>query len=86
MERKMIFPYLVQILLKKINLKLEVKNRLVKIFNNGKLLKESSFRTDPGQIVGLRYRFLGAGSVDVIRILNKNGEIVFTENFTKAIK
>ena len=70
----------------KINLKLEVKNRLVKIFNNGKLLKESSFRTDPGQIVGLRYRFLGAGSVDVIRILNKNGEIVFTENFTKAIK
>ena len=70
----------------KINLKLEVKNRVVKIFNNGKLLKESSFKTDAGQVVGLRYRFLGSGSIDAIKIQNENGNVVFAENFTKAVK
>jgi hypothetical protein len=69
----------------KINLRMEVKDRSVKIFNDGKLLKESSFIKDAGQIVGLRYSFLGAGSVDAIKIQNKDGKIVFAEKFIKAI-
>jgi hypothetical protein len=65
----------------KINLKLEVKDRTVKIFCNGKLLREASYTTNAGDIVGLRYGFLGAGSVDQIRISDKEGKVVYSENF-----
>src|SRR5262249_15573204 len=47
----------------KINLKVEVKDRKVAIWCNGKLLREVSYNTNAGAVVGLRYSFLGAGTV-----------------------
>jgi hypothetical protein len=65
----------------RINLKLEVKDRTVKIFCNGKLLREASYTNNAGDIVGLRYSFLGAGSVNNIRMINKEGKQVYSEDF-----
>ncbi len=65
----------------KINLKLEVKNRSVKIFCNGKLLREASYNINAGDIVGLRYSFLGAGKVYDISMKNEKGEISYSKDF-----
>lgn len=65
----------------KIHLKLEVKNRTVKIFGNGKLLREEKYNASAGDIVGLKYSFLGAGAVDNIRFLNEEGIPVYLNNF-----
>ncbi len=65
----------------KIDLKLEVKNRFVKIFCNGKLLREASFDINAGDIVGLRYSFLGAGKVFDIKMLNEKKEIIYANDF-----
>jgi hypothetical protein len=65
----------------KINLKLEVKNRQVKIFCNNKLIREASYTNNAGDIVGLRYNFLGAGTVDYVRMINEIGKVSYFENF-----
>ena len=67
----------------KMNVQLEVKNRNVKIFINGKLIRQDHFEKNAGRVVGLRYNFLGAGSVDHIRLLNERSELVYTDNFLK---
>lgn len=65
----------------KMNLKLEVRNRSVKIFGNGNLLREGSYSKDAGDIVGLRYSFLGAGKVYDITMKNGKGQVSYTEDF-----
>lgn len=69
---------------KMINLEVEVKNRNVKINVNGKLIREESYQTNAGDIVGLRYSFLGAGMVDNIRLLNERYDTVYSNLFADS--
>ncbi len=64
-----------------LNLKLEVKNRKAKIFLDGKLIREEIYNNDAGAVVGLRYSFLGAGTVDHILLQNEKGIPVYKEDF-----
>ena len=63
------------------DIRLETKNRHVKIFLNDKLIREESYDKDAGDIVGLRFSFLGAGSVDHFNFWNEKKELVYGENF-----
>jgi len=48
----------------------EVKNRVIKIFLNDNLVRQETYKEDAGEVVGLRFSFLGAGAVKNIRLLN----------------
>ena len=52
------------------NVKVEVKNRVMKIFLNDKLIRQEIYKEDAGEVVGLRFSFLGAGAVKNVRLLN----------------
>jgi hypothetical protein len=59
------------------NVKLEVKDRVMKIFLNNKLIRQETYKEDAGEVVGLRFSFLGAGEVKNIRLTNGKGEVVY---------
>jgi hypothetical protein len=62
-------------------LRFEVKDRHVKIILNGKLLREEQYNKDAGEVVGLRYSFLGAGTVGYVVLENKKGDVVYRNTF-----
>ncbi len=64
-----------------VNVKLVVKNRKATIFLNDTIIREEGYNSDAGDVVGLRYSFLGAGMVDHIRLTNNKGEIKYEEKF-----
>jgi len=61
------------------NVKIEVKNRIMKIFLNDKLVRQETYKQDAGEVVGLRFSFLGAGSVKNIKLLNGKGEEAYKD-------
>jgi hypothetical protein len=52
------------------NIKVKVNNRVMKIFLNDKLIRQETYKEDAGEVVGLRFSFLGAGAVKNVRLLN----------------
>ncbi len=65
----------------RIDLRVEVKNRVVRINCNGKLIRQESYDNSAGDVVGLRYSFLGTGTVYHSRILNERSNLVYSEDF-----
>ena len=57
------------------NVKIEVKNRVMKVLLNDKMIREEAYKEDAGEVVGLRFSFLGAGAVKDIKISDGNGNI-----------
>lgn len=60
------------------NVKVEVKNRVMKVFLNNKLVRQETYKADAGEVVGLRFSFLGAGAAKNIKLLNGKEEKVYT--------
>jgi hypothetical protein len=52
------------------NIKVKVNSRVMKIFLNDKLIRQETYKEDAGEVVGLRFSFLGAGAVKNVRLLN----------------
>lgn len=63
------------------NIRVDVRNRLVRIYMNGKLLKEEGYTEDAGELIGLRFSFLGAGSVKYVLLSNERGKKVYEDSF-----
>lgn len=63
-----------------INLKIEVINKSITVFSGNKELFSNSYNASIGKIVGIRYRFLGAGEVSNIKLSN------LTESITSINK
>jgi hypothetical protein len=57
--------------------KLVVENRRAKIFLGDKLIHESAYKKDAGDVVGIRFSFLGAGEVKNIKLINGKGKITY---------
>ncbi|TVZ59720.1 hypothetical protein NA63_2256 [Flavobacteriaceae bacterium MAR_2010_105] len=63
-------------------LKIEVINKRISVFADNKKLFSSTYNASIGNIVGLRYRFLGAGEVEQIRLTNlSESETLIDEHF-----
>ena len=61
--------------------KIEVKNKTMKIFLNDKLIRQENYKEDAGEVVGIRFSFLGAGAVKDIKLLDATGESVYSDDF-----
>ena len=62
--------------------KIEVINKQVTVFTEGKKLFSSSYNESIGKIVGLRYRFLGMGEVNQIKLSNlSENEVIINQSF-----
>jgi len=61
------------------NVKVEVKKRVMKIFLNEKLIRQETYKEDAGEVVGLRFSFLGAGVVKNVKLVNEKGEDVYNK-------
>lgn len=55
------------------NVKVEVKNRKMTIFLNDKLIRQETYKEDAGEVVGLRFSFLGAGAVRNVKLSDGKG-------------
>jgi len=55
------------------NVKVEVKSRVMKIFLNNKLIRQETYKEDAGEVVGLRFSFLGAGAVRNVKLSDGKG-------------
>jgi len=60
------------------NMKVEVKERVMKVYLNDKLISEEKYLQDAGEVVGLRYSFLGAGAVKNIKLSGSEGNCELT--------
>jgi hypothetical protein len=65
------------------NIKVDVKNRLMKVFLNDKLIRQETYKADAGEVVGLRFSFLGAGAVKNVKLLDIKGENMYCDLFNK---
>ena len=65
---------------KSINLEIEVVNKRLTVSSENKKLFSSTYNESIGEIVGLRYRFLGAGEVQQIQLSNlSESEVIINE-------
>jgi hypothetical protein len=66
----------------KTKLNIEVVNKKLTVFANDNALYSGSYNVSIGNIVGLRFRFLGAGEVATVKLSNLSGsEIIINETF-----
>ena len=64
------------------NIKLLVKNKNVNISIDGKLIFRDSYDVSVGNIVGVRYRFLGIGEVDYLNLSDLKGHSINKNDFS----
>lgn len=62
-------------------LRLETKNRQAKIFLNDQLIHSLEYQQSIGQISGLRFRFLGNGEVQYIKLWDANNQLIYKDHF-----
>ncbi|HET6767880.1 MAG TPA: hypothetical protein VFH08_10795 [Chitinophagaceae bacterium] len=53
--------------------RMETKNRTMKIFLNDKLVRQETYKEDAGEVVGIRFSFLGAGAVKDVKLSDGYG-------------
>jgi hypothetical protein len=61
--------------------KIEVRGLKMKVFLNDKLIREEIYKEEAGEVVGLRFSFLGAGAVKYVKLKNEKEEIKYLEEF-----
>ncbi len=60
---------------------INVENKKVKVLIDGKSIYTSSYNATIGNIIGVRYRFLGAGEVEYLKLENLNNNLIINETF-----
>jgi hypothetical protein len=61
--------------------KVKVKNRRLSIYLNGQLIREETYQQDAGEVVGLRFSFLGAGAVKYVTLSDAQDQPLYVESF-----
>ncbi|WP_422082159.1 hypothetical protein [Ulvibacterium sp.] len=64
-----------------VKLRLMVKDKRVQLFIDGQPVLQTVFSLDTGKIIGVVYRFQGTGSVDYLRLYDRDGALRFREEF-----
>lgn len=60
--------------------RINVTDRELRVYLNDILVRQEKFKEDAGEIVGLRFSFLGAGAVKQIKLLDQHGVDVLVNN------
>jgi len=64
------------------DIKISVENKKLKVFVNQEEMFSASYNETMGKLVGIRFKFLGAGEVKQIKVLNASGKTVIKDDFT----
>lgn len=64
------------------DIKISVENKKLKVFVNQVEMFSASYNETMGKLVGIRFKFLGAGEVKQIKVLNASGKTVIIDDFT----
>jgi hypothetical protein len=62
-------------------LRCEVEKKQLTVFLNDKEIFRTTYTHDAGKIIGIRYKFMGAGAVNYVKLWDKNKKIIFEDNF-----
>ena len=65
------------------NIRYEVVNKNVVIYIDQKEVFRFSYKKDIGKLVGIAYHFYGCGSVKKSKLYDKDGQVVYEEQFDK---
>lgn len=57
-----------------INIKIQVKDKIVRVYLEGEIIYKGEYNSSMGNVVGVRYRFLGAGEVGYLGLKDLNNE------------
>jgi hypothetical protein len=63
------------------SLRIRSEDKKVKIFLNGTVVHELTYKNDFGKIKGLIYTFTGPGSMDFVKMRNIKGEVMYADEF-----
>ncbi|MCF7567821.1 hypothetical protein L3X37_05510 [Sabulilitoribacter arenilitoris] len=63
------------------NIKINVIKKHIKVIVDDQQIFSSKYNEEVGDLVGIRYKFLGAGEVKHINLLNAKGETILKDNF-----
>ena len=64
-----------------VKVRCEVRNKHLQIWVNGKEAFDYTFKSAPDRIVGVSYRFQGAGAVNAVKLTRINGSPVLEDTF-----
>ncbi len=67
------------------NITIDVKDKQVRISVDRQLIYSGSYQDSVGRLIGLRYRFLGAGEVGELKLTNDKGGIILSEDFKNEV-
>jgi len=67
-----------------IDFKLKVSGKKCEISIDDSVVMEDSYKMDLGRVVGIKFKFNGAGQVDDILLRNQDQSIAFEDDFAKA--
>ena len=67
------------------DLKIETENKKVRVFIDGKKVLSQAYDVSIGDVVGIRFRFIGAGEVDYLKIKDSKGMSAFGDMFTPLL-
>ncbi|WP_109300879.1 hypothetical protein [Aquimarina sp. AU474] len=66
------------------NIDISIKEKKVTVFIDNKKIYSTSYHESLGRLVGIRYRFLGAGEVNYLKVNQSETEtVVFDDNFKR---
>ncbi len=66
------------------DLKCISKDGQIQLYLNGELIREFTAPTTIGEVVGFKYRFMGAGEIDYVKLTGSNG-IALEEDFSERM-
>jgi len=64
-----------------VKVRCEVRNKHLQIWVNGKEAFDYTFKSAPDRIVGVSYRFQGAGAVNAVKLARIDGSPVLEDTF-----
>lgn len=63
------------------NIKINVVKKHLKILIDNRKIFSAKYNEDVGDLVGIRYKFLGTGEVEHVTLINNKGETILKDNF-----
>lgn len=62
-----------------------VKNKQVELLLNGQPVYSLTYNESIGKVMGINFRFQGAGEVDYVRLKDKEGKVIYEDEFSEEI-
>ena len=62
-----------------------VKNKQVELLLNGRIIYSLTYNEPIGKVMGINFNFQGAGAVDYVRLKDKEGKVIYEDEFSEEI-